>query len=517
MYPFYRSHRLGLSFLDSTSNSLKLVRLGIDTQQELIVFVPANCFIYKSEGFEAATQIVVSRGTHTIVATLNIVQSDILTGCEASLSESAWERMDAKEGDYIQLSHFPPLTSLSYVRSKIHGNTLTEHEFSAIIRDIVAGKYSNIHLASFITACDRNNLSIQEIVYLTQAMTNSGERLHWDNPVIVDKHSVGGIPGNRTTPIVVAIVAAAGLIIPKTSSRAITSPAGTADTIETMTKVHLSATEIKAVVAREGGCMIWGGALGLSPADDILIRVERVLDLDPIGQMIASVLSKKAAIGATHVVIDIPVGPTAKIRSNHDFLKIKDYFSRVGHALGLQIYTLQSDGYQPLGKGIGPSLEAKDILAVLRNDKNLPEDLKNKAILLASTLMEFSEAIPIGKGLELARQLLEDGTALKKFMTICEAQGGFKEPSTAPLSHDICATHPGVVTEIDNRNLAKVAKLAGAPHDPTAGIEFFAKIGTAVKPGQVLYRIHSESKGALEYSCTYALSMPGIVKIVSDN
>jgi len=347
-------------------------------------------------------------------------------------------------------------------------------------------------------------------------MTNIGQKLQWDNPVIVDKHSVGGIPGNRTTPIVVAIVAAAGLIIPKTSSRAITSPAGTADTIETMTKVTLSASEAQAVVAREGGCMVWGGTLGLSPADDILIRVERVLDLDPVGQMIASVLSKKAAIGATHVVIDIPVGPTAKIRSSHDFLKLKDYFTLVGKALGLHVYTLKSDGHQPLGIGIGPSLEAKDILAVLRNDKNAPVDLKEKAVGLASTLMEFSGAIPIGKGLKLSNELLDNGSALKKFMAICEAQGGFKEPTTAPLTHDICATLNGVVTEIDNRNLAKVAKLAGAPHDATAGIEFFSKIGTCVKPGQVLYRIHSESKGALEYSRAYALSMPTIVKIERD-
>ncbi|MFZ4077667.1 MAG: thymidine phosphorylase, partial [Legionellaceae bacterium] len=210
--------------MDSRSNNLKLVRLGIDTQQEFIVFVSAHCFISASEGFEAATQLVVSLHEKTIVAKLNIVQSDILKGCEASLSESAWERLGAVEGDEIQLSHVSPLTSLGYVRSKIHGNKLNAYEFETIIHDIVAGKYTNIHLASFITACANDNLSIQEIVYLTQAMINAGEHVHWDSPVIVDKHSVGGIPGNRTTPIVVALVAAAGLTIPKTSSRAITSP-----------------------------------------------------------------------------------------------------------------------------------------------------------------------------------------------------------------------------------------------------------------------------------------------------
>lgn len=499
--------------MDSRSNSLKLVRLGIDTQQELIVFVPTNCFIYASEGFQAATQVVVSLHDQTIVAILNLVHSDILKACEASLSESAWERLGAAEGDEIQLSHALPLTSLGYVRSKIHGNKLKADEFEAIIDDIVAGKYTNIHLASFITACANDNLSIQEIVYLTQAMMKAGEQVHWDSPVIVDKHSVGGIPGNRTTPIVVALVAAAGLIIPKTSSRAITSPAGTADTIETMTQVNLSVSDIQAVVAREGGCMVWGGALGLSPADDILIRVERALDLDPMGQMIASVLSKKAAVGATHVVIDIPVGPTAKIRSHDDFIRLKDHFFCVGKALGLQIYTLKSDGHQPLGQGIGPSLEAKDILAVLRNDNHAPVDLKEKALLLASILMEFSEVVPLGQGLELAKQLLANGAALKKFMAMCEAQGGFKEPSTAPLTYNICATSTGIVSEIDNRSLAQVAKLAGAPHDPTAGIEFFAKLGTKVGVGQTLYRIHAESKGALEYACAYALSMPMIVKI----
>lgn len=502
--------------LDSALNSLKLLRLGIDTQQEFIVFIPAHCFIYKSEGFEASTQVIVSLNSHSIVAMLNVVHSNILTGCEASLSESAWERLGAAEGDYIKILHLPPVESLSYVRSKIHGNELNAFEYEAIISDVVAGKYSNIHLSSFITACGRDNLSIQEIIYLTQAMIKTGEQLHWDYPIVVDKHSIGGIPGNRTTPIVVAIVAAAGLIIPKTSSRAITSPAGTADTIETMARVNLTDAEIQAVVAKEGGCMAWGGALGLSPADDILIRVERVLDLDTESQMIASVLSKKVSIGATHVLIDIPVGPTAKIRSDLDFLKLESYFSIIGQALGLHILSIKTDGRQPVGKGIGPSLEAKDILAVLRNDPDAPVDLKEKALLLASILLEFGGKVPVGHEMKIAKQLLENGAALKKFMAICEAQGGFKEPSTAALSHDIVALRSGVVSEIDNRSLSKVAKLAGAPHDQAAGIEFFSKIGTRVKRGQVLYRIHSESKGALEYSCSYAQSMPNIIKLMQD-
>ncbi|MGL5743283.1 MAG: thymidine phosphorylase family protein [Legionella sp.] len=451
-------------------DQLKLVKLGIDTLQEFIIYMRSDCFICKSDGFESLTQVIVTLHNHSIVATVNMVQSNILKENEASVSESDWEQLEARVGDLITISHLPPVTSVGYVRSKIHGNALNATEFHEIIRDIVAGKYSNIHLSSLITACSYNNLSTEEIIYLTQAMIDRGKRLNWTHPMILDKHSIGWIPGNRTTPIIVPIVAAAGLIIPKTSSRAITSPAGTVDTVETMTTVDLTVDKIQQVVEAEGVCMAWGGSLGLSPADDILILVERVLDLDPMGQMIASVLSKKIAVGATHVLIDLPVGPTAKIRSDLEFSTYQNYFSLVGKALGIHVETLKTTWIQPLGKGIGPALEAKDILAVLRNEQHAPMDLKNKALDLAGVLLEFGDKASPGHGRHLAKHILESGQALNKFLAICNAQGGFKEPKTASLMHEVIAVRNGVVTEIDNRNLAKVAKLAGATHDPAAGI-----------------------------------------------
>ncbi len=503
----------GSNNLNGETNKLQLIRLGIDTQHEFIIYMHADCFVCKSEGFEAQTQVVVVFNNFSIIATLNIIQSDILKKHEASLSESAWNRLGAKVGDYISVSHLKPVTSLKYVRSKIHGNEISAEAFQEIITDIVAGKYSNIHLASFITACARDNLSVKEIIDLTQAMIQTGERLIWDYPIVMDKHSVGGIPGNRTTPIVVAIVAAAGLIIPKTSSRAITSPSGTADTLETMTTVDLSIAKMREVVNKEGGCFAWGGAIRLSPADDVIISIERPLDLDPVGQMIASVLSKKVAAGATHVLIDVPVGPTAKIRSEQNFLQLQEYFIIVGKAVGLNTRVLKTNGVQPLGFGIGPALEAKDILSILRNEKNAPTDLKDKAIDIAGCLLEFGGKVASGQGRELANTILTNGAALKKFLAICEAQGGFREPNTAAYTYDIVAAHNGIVTEIDNRNLAMVAKLAGAPHDPAAGIEFFTKQGMRVEIGQLLYRIHAEAKGELAYSLAYAKSMPNIIQI----
>lgn len=502
--------------MNNGDNKLRLVRLGIDTLNQFIIYIRSDCCICKSEGFATETQVLVSVNGHSIIATVNAIQSDILKIDEASLSESAWHELGAKEGDFVSLSHPSPVTSLKHVRSKIYGKKLNQFEFDEIVSDIVLSKYSNIQLSSFITACARENLSIDEITYLTKSMINTGQRLEWNYAAVMDKHSVGGIPGNRTTPIVVSIVASAGLIIPKISSRAITSPAGTADTVETLTPVNLSIAQIRQVISKEGGCMAWGGTLGLSPADDIIIRVERSLDIDPEGQMIASVLSKKAAIGASDVVIDIPVGLTAKIRTDEHFTKLNDYFTIIGNAIGLNIYAIKTDGTQPLGRGIGPALEGRDILSILKNENNELLDLKNKAILLSSILLQAGKKINLESATKQATEILETGIAFKKFIAICEAQGGLHEPRTASYTHDIVATQPGYVREIDNRNLSLIAKLAGAPHDPAAGIDFFAKIGTYFEKGQTLYRIHAESKGELKYALSFSKTIPQLIKIIEE-
>ena len=345
-------------------------------------------------------------------------------------------------------------------------------------------------------------------------MIDSGSILKWDRKIILDKHSVGGLPGNRTTPIVVAIVAEAGLTIPKTSSRAITSPAGTADTMETITTVNLSIEKIKEVVEKEGGCFAWGRLAKLSPADDILITVEKALDIDSSGQMIASVLSKKVAAGSTHVVIEIPFGETAKVRTHDEALKLQYYFKAVGDAIKLNVEVLITDGSQPVGKGIGPSLEAMDVLSVLRNQENAPIDLKEKSLLIAGTLLELSCEIEKGKGIQKARQILESGKAYDKFEKICLAQGDFTEPKFAKYKTEIKSEIAGTVTSIDNRKLAKVAKLAGAPQSPSAGIYFNSPIGTKIEIGQTLFTLYSESEGELQYADDYLKSVSPIIKIV---
>lgn len=494
-------------------NTLVVKSLGIDTYRENIIFMHADCPICKSEGFTALTRLVVHHREKSIIATLNVVYSDLISHEQAGLSMEAMKRLNAGEGDTIRILHLKPIESLSKMRAKMYGKELSNIDFEEIITDIVSGHYSNIELAAFISSCSGDSLTVNEITGLTKAMINTSERINWGHGIILDKHCVGGLPGNRTTPIIVSIVAAAGLIIPKTSSRAITSPAGTSDTMEIMTPVNLSTERIKQIVEKEGGCIAWGGAVKLSPADDILISVERALDIDSDGQMIASVLSKKAAAGSTHVVIDIPVGPTAKIRSQEQALKLQYYFKAVAEAIGLHVEIEITNGEQPVGRGIGPSLEAFDILSVLRNEQNAPQDLKQRSIQLAGTLLELSGTFPKGEGNLIAAEILESGKALKKFMRICELQGGFKEPTLANYKYDIISQNEGTVKFIDSRKLARIAKLAGAPKSPRAGIQFHAPLGKIINTGDLLYSVYTDSTGELEYVKSYLSNLNDLIII----
>ena len=383
----------------------------------------------------------------------------------------------------------------------------------AIITDIVAGRYSDIHLSSFVTACSALPLDVAETIALTRAMVDTGSRMTWQHTPIADKHCVGGLPGNRTTPIVVAICASLGLTIPKTSSRAITSPAGTADTMEIITDVDLDLASMRRVVDQEGGCFVWGGGMHFSPADDALIRVERALDLDSEGGLVASVLSKKIAAGATHVVIDIPVGPTAKVRSQAAALSLQSLLEKVAAEFGLKVLSLVTDGTQPVGRGIGPALEARDILQVLRNDPDAPADLADRACLIAGALLELVGKADAGAGKAMARDVLRSGAAYTKFEAICRAQGGFRQSSLAEHSRPVLAPAPGRVTCIDSRRLARAAKLAGAPGDKTAGLDLHVRLGDRVKGGQPLYTLYTETPGELAYVIDYVMANPDIIEL----
>ncbi len=494
--------------------TLRVRRLRLHTQHQPVVVMRTDCHVCRSEGLSARSQVLVSGGGRELQATLFQVEDDgQLALDEVGLSETAWEMLGIAEGAEARVTHAPAIESLASVRRRIYGNRLDAPALTGIVQDVVAGRYTDVHLAAFLTASAALPLDENETADLTGAMIAVGDRLQWDASVVVDKHCVGGLPGNRTTPIVVAIVASNGLVMPKTSSRAITSPAGTADTMETLAPVDLDIATLKRVVETEGGCIAWGGAVHLSPADDIFVRVERELDVDTEGQLIASVLSKKISAGSTHVVIDIPVGPTAKVRSEDAASHLATRITAVASRFGLATRCLQTDGSQPIGRGIGPALEAFDVLAVLRNSPGAPDDLRRRAAVLAGAALEIGGKAESGKGFALALETLADGRAWKKFEAICEAQGGMRAPPKAIHVHPLTAPHTGRVAQINNRKLSRLAKLAGAPTAKAAGIHMEVRLGDEINRGQPLLHIHAETTGELAYALDYAARTGDIIDL----
>jgi thymidine phosphorylase len=490
---------------------LRLRRLGIDTHRENVAFLRRDCASYQAEEFRVLNRIEVfpaDGGGRRIRATLNIVDPGLIMEADAlGLSDSAFAQLGLPEGAQVAIEAAAPPASHEVLRGKILGRTLSADELRAIVSDMVAGRYSKMEIAAFIAA-SANAFTHEEVLGLTRAMIDTGTTLRWSGGpgrMVVDKHSIGGIPGNRTTMIVVPIVAAHGLMMPKTSSRAITSPAGTADTMEVLARVELSVEEMQAVVEREGACLAWGGHVNLSPADDLFITVERPLAIDSREQMVASILSKKAAAGATHLLLDIPVGPSAKVRSGEDATRLRKLFEYVADAIGLRIDIVMSDGRQPIGRGIGPVLEARDVMAVLRNEREAPADLRDKALLLAGHVLEFDPALRGGEGFARARDILFSGRALAKFEAIVDRQGRNRDvPQPGELTHEVTARETGSVQAIDCFRLARIARLAGAPLAKGAGIDLLKKCGEKIRAGETLYRIHASLQTDLGFARAHA-------------
>lgn len=503
-------HEQPLSPADQMSQTLPgsrlaLRRVAIDTYRENVAYLHRDCALYRAEGFQALSKIEVRANGQHIVATLNVVDDPAIVACnELGLSEDAFLQLAVEPGHVVSVAQAEPPASIGALYRKIAGERLGREDFQAIVNDIADLHYSKIELTAFVVATNRDELDREEVYFLTEAMAAAGRKLDWHDALVVDKHCIGGIPGNRTSMLVVPIVAAHGLLCPKTSSRAITSPAGTADTMEVLANVELPFEHLAGIVRDHRACLAWGGTANLSPADDVLISVERPLAVDSPGQMVASILSKKIAAGSTHLVLDIPIGPTAKVRSMPEAQRLRRLFEYVASRLHLSLDVVITDGRQPIGRGIGPMLEARDVMQVLENDPKAPNDLRQKALRLAGRLIECHPDVRGGDGFAIARDILDSGRALAKMNAIIAAQGSkdfdYLHPPLAPLNFEVCAPADGVVTNIDNLQVARIARLAGAPKVAGAGIDLFQKLGDTVKAGDLLYRVHASFPSDLGFA-----------------
>ncbi len=495
----------------------RLKHLCIDTMREHVVLVHEETIRTGALGFNVLDRVRLvgvdpaSGLERELTGTLNFCRDTLIATDEIGVSDVAFRDLGLPEGARVAATIAPAPRSVDLVRQKLRGERLDRAAFDAILADVVRHRYSRVELAMFVLACALRTLDEAEIVDFTRAMIARGQSLDFGPGPIADKHCIGGIPGHRTTMIVVPILAALGVTIPKTSSRAITSPAGTADTMGLLAEVALPPAELHRVVEQAGACIAWGGALDLAPADDILITVERPMELDTEPQMVASILAKKKTAGATHVLIDIPVGPTAKVRDHGAAEHLAALFRAVAAAIELHVETLITEARGPIGRGIGPRLEALDVLAVLHRDSGAPSDLREKALYLAARLLEMVGAVPAAGGYHAAQQALDSGAAAAAFERIVAAQGRRTLPAEAAHRAIVPAPADGRIAEIDCWEIARVAKRAGAPANVVAGVKLLRTIGDVVASGEPLFEIHAQSAAQLEFAHAYATAHPDLV------
>jgi len=466
---------------------LKVKILGFQAGGKHIVIIDDD--IAEKLDIRSLDRVKIKYMNREIVAIVNVAK--FLPGDIIGVYDEVAELLKVREGDVVEVIPAGAPESLLYIRKKLTRARLNAYEAKKIIEDIVNGYISDVELTALVTALHYQGMSLEEALNFTRAMVETGETLKLPSKIVLDKHSLGGVPGDKTSMIVVPIIASLGYIIPKTSSRAITSAAGTADRMEVLAPVSLEIEEMKKVILKTNGCLVWGGALGLAPADDIIIRVEYPLGIDPF--FIPSILAKKLAVGSTHVVLDIPTGRGAKVATISEARELAQDFIQLASHLGIKLEAAVTYGEQPIGHAIGPALEAKEALMTLMG--NGPSDLIDKATSIAGILLEM---VGNRNGREIALHTLQSGKAEKKMREIIEAQGG--DPNVKPEDIGIGDKHftvyaetDGFVFWINNQALALIGKTAGSPKDKGAGVYVYTKLGTKVKKGDPLFTVYAES------------------------
>ena len=482
--------------------------VDISTRSRLILL---NAKDAEPLGITTHDRVRLAKDESSVPAIVNTTETFVGPGDVGVFLDTAKE-LGIVDGDTVTITLLPPPTSVQHIKKKMRGEKLAKEEINCIVKDVVDRTLGEIEITAFITAQQHHGMNMDEIEALTRAMVDHGSTIDFQRPVF-DKHSLGGIPGNKVTLLIVPIVAAAGLLIPKTSSKAITSPAGTADTMSTLAPVDFSASELKAIATKVNGAIIWGGSLNLAPADDIFIGVEYPLQIDPEPQMLASIMAKKLAVGTDYLVLDLPVGREAKVETFEQARSISNQLIDLGERLGVRAKCGITYGGQPVGYSVGPALEAKEALLALEGRG--PTSLVEKSTALAGLLFELAGKASKGRGQAIAKELLTSGKALKKMHEIIEAQGGNPKvgPDDIPIGEkkaEIAAPCDGYITRVSNKAITAIARAAGAPVEKGAGVVFYGKEGHKVEKDQRILEIHAERESRLDEAYQLALKLKPI-------
>jgi AMP phosphorylase len=401
-----------------------------------------------------------------------------------------------------------PTKSLEAIRKKMEGGKLTEEELIGIMEDIGSRKLRETEVAFFVGTFFNPGFSEDEIYWMTKGMAQSGKQLDFkdikgNGDLVVDKHSIGGTAGKGITPILVSILAANDLVCPNTSTRAITSPAGTSDILEVVMPVAVKEEQVYEVVKKTGACLIWGGSLYLAPADDEIINVERSLRIQEFQKVLVSIVAKKMAMGASHVLIDLPYGENTKIERPDDLEFLSREFKELFAKVGIKCFTIKRQIKGPEGNGVGPALEIREAIRVLEQSPEKSQGLEDTVVEMATILLEESGKAHKGQGKAMAIESLTSGKALDKFWEIAVAQGQEKpikseDIEIGELSVEVKAHKAGTIKSINTRGIVDIARALGTPKIKKAGLFLNKQLGDKVQEGDTIATLYAETESRLE-------------------
>ncbi len=470
---------------------LKLKHIPVQSFGENIAYINKNCTLYKVDDLYKATRLEIHKGSKTIYAFLQIVnKNDVLDVDEIGLNTDAFNNLNMSEGTEVHVSLAAPSSSSRALHRKILGEVLSSGDYAAIINDIAAGRYSKMDMAAFLVACS-SSMSSTELVSLTEALV-AKKVLHWDEKsMVVDQHCLGGVPADKTDLIILAIVSAYGLPIAKPAIRSLTSCAGVADTMGVLANVDFNAAKFQKLVRANNGALVDYDSMEETKVHHLLHDVRSQLGINQNELVLASIIAMMISCGVSHLVLDIPVGANARVRSTNEAIRIRKQVEYIGDMLGLSIDAVVTDGSEPIGNGVGAVLEARDVLQVLHNDAAAPIDLKEKSLFLAGRVLEFDPQLRGGQGYAAAKEILESGRALAAFEKIVNAQGAKPTAVLGQYVRDVVAPYDGIISGINNTTINKIGVYAGATQCLGSGLDLKKKTGDRVKAGEVLYTIYS--------------------------
>ncbi len=458
-------------------------------------------------GVKEGENVLVGYGELELYATVLETLTKVQEG-EIGLFEELWGEYHIPDEASIFIDIPQVSQSLEAISKKLLGQPLAKEDLENIMKDIGSRKLRETEVAFFVSTFFNPGFNEEEIYWMTKGMAESGDSMDFKNiregeEIVADKHSVGGVAGKAITPTLIPILVSGGLIVPNTSTRAITSPAGTTDILEVVMPVALTKDKVYETVKKTGGCMFWGGSLQLSPADDVIINVERSLRIQEFQKVLVSIVAKKISMGITHILIDLPYGKGSKVENPDDVSMLDREFRKLFQKFGIKCETIRRLVKGPDGRSIGPNAEIREALRILERAENRCIELEKVILDMAGMLFEQTGKTGKGQGKKFARSILDSKQALKKFWEIAFAQGATREIHSteikdAGLSADMLSDRDGVVATIDNVTLVSIARVLGNPKVKAAGIRVHKMPGESIKKGEPLITIYAQTENRLE-------------------